>query len=109
MPLSDHDDPSAATVTLSVLPTSPSVSLPVQENVPVPVLWQLTETGASSVESYSDAGAAARACACSFATEVSSVDGTRNPDAAGGAGFTGGAGFAGAGLAGVEEGALLFC
>ncbi|HSZ45071.1 MAG TPA: hypothetical protein VK823_07030 [Streptosporangiaceae bacterium] len=50
IPLSDHDEPFAATVTLSALPTSPSVSLPVHVNVSVPVFWQLTEIGALSVE-----------------------------------------------------------
>jgi hypothetical protein len=42
IPLSDPDDPSAATFTLSWLPTSPSVSVPVQLKVSPPVPCQLT-------------------------------------------------------------------
>ncbi len=50
IPVSLHEDPSAATVTVSAAPVSPSESLAVHENWLLPMLVQVTVTVAPSGE-----------------------------------------------------------
>ena len=50
IPESLHEDPSAATVTMSAAPVSPSESLAVHENSLLPMLAQVTDTVALSGE-----------------------------------------------------------